>query len=150
MPQRRPPPALKTQVSDDGTILKVTAGPSSASTPAPQVRAPSPAARRPPPPAAAPPSLPPENTLSGLDIDGLKLGEAAAFADDISPCLMIDGSACNEPAPTMYGPNDGTYVTCTETMEYADVPYFPGKIGNSTCIFQTFFLFAKNEGLFLS
>ena len=39
--------------------------------------------------------------------------------------MLIQGDGCNEPAPTMYSPNDGTYVTCTETMEYADVPYFP-------------------------
>ena len=39
--------------------------------------------------------------------------------------MLIQGDGCNEPAPTMYSPNDGTYITCTETMEYADVPYFP-------------------------
>ena len=31
-----------------------------------------------------------------------------------------------EPGPQIYAPNDGTYITCTETMEFADVPYFPG------------------------
>ena len=27
--------------------------------------------------------------------------------------MLIQGDGCNEPAPTMYSPNDGTYVTCT-------------------------------------
>jgi len=127
IPQRRPAPALKTQVSDDGTILKVKGangvGPSSA--PPSSQRPPSPAPIRPPPPVIAPPPLPPENIMKGLDIDGIKLGEAACLVDDVSPCMLIQGDGCNEPAPTMYSPNDGTYITCTETMEYADVPYFP-------------------------
>ena len=44
---------------------------------------------------------------------------------ELVPSMLIQGDGCNEPAPTMYSPNDGTYITCTETMEYADVPYFP-------------------------
>ena len=86
-PQRRPAPALKTQVSDDGTTLKVKgangAGPSSA--PPTSQRPPSPAPIRPPPPVIAPPPLPPENVMKGLDIDGIKLGEAACLVDDVSP-----------------------------------------------------------------
>ena len=87
IPQRRPAPALKTQVSDDGTTLKVKgtngAGPSSA--PSSSQRPPSPAPIRPPPPVIAPPPLPPENIMKGLDIDGIKLGEAACLVDDIRP-----------------------------------------------------------------
>ena len=129
MPQRKPTQTLRTQVSDDGTVCKVTgaAGSSLQAKPVPPVKSPSPL-RRPPPPVQAPPPLPPENSLKGVDVDNIKLGEAAAFADELSPCMMIDGSACNEPAPTLYSPNDGTYITCTETMEYQDVPYFPGTV----------------------
>merc|ERR1712165_1110 len=41
-------------------------------------------------------------------------------------CMLVDAGSMKEPGPQLYEPNDGTYITCTETMEYANVPYFPG------------------------
>ena len=110
--------ALKTQISDDGLKCVV---PPNAGTRA--ITPPRPKAPTPPP---RPPS-PPGTKVDGLQVDNMKIGEAAMVFEDLPQCVLADASSMPEPQPTMYGPNDGTYLPCSETMEYANLPYFPGQ-----------------------
>ena len=85
----------------------------------------SPPPPRPKTPPKRPPS-PPGTMVTGMNVDNIKVGEAAAIVYEVPKCVLSDASSMPEPGPQIYAPNDGTYITCTETMEFADVPYFPG------------------------
>jgi len=111
----KPTPTLQTQVSDDGMKCIVP----------PTNRVVSPPPPRPKTPPKRPPS-PPGTMVTGMDVDNIKVGEAAAIVYEVPKCVLSDASSMPEPGPQIYAPNDGTYITCTETMEFADVPYFPG------------------------
>ena len=114
---------LKTQLSDDGLVCLVPpdgGAHSSAETSKSHV-APHLLTR----PKA--PTPPPGTMVEGRLLEHADVIQASRIdPEERMSCMLVDAGSMKEPGPQLYEPNDGTYITCTETMEYANVPYFPG------------------------
>ena len=105
---------LKTQLSDDGLVCLVSPdGGAHSSAETSKSIAPHllnrPKAPTPPP---------------GTKVEGRLLEHADVIAaagndpDERMSCMLVDAGSMKEPGPQLYEPNDGTYITCTETNEY--------------------------------
>jgi len=118
------PPVLKTQISDDGLkcLVSPNGGAHSSSAENSKSVAPHLLSSRPKAPTPPPGTMVEGRLLEHADV----IQVARQDPEERMSCMLVDAGSMKEPGPQLYEPNDGTYITCTETMEYANVPYFPG------------------------